>query len=151
MKSDFVLMALGFFTLAIGGAAEEMLPKILGVGFPVLLTAALFHAPRRSVAAMAFFVVAAGAVEDAISGLPLFTSIAFFALAASAVRWLGQAPATAALAFPVYQIWLWMWCSKLEGGLFTRLLVALPVGAFAQFVLWPFFAWLEERGALDGR
>lgn len=150
MKSDIVLTFLLFFTLALGGAMEELAPKILGVGFPVLLTAAMFHAPRRSLATMAIFVIAAGAMEDALSGLPLFSSIAFFALAASAARWLGHSVVTAMLAYPAYQVWLWTCCSGLDAGLFNRLLVSVPVGLAAIGVLWPVFGWLEERGALNG-
>lgn len=151
MKNDFVLIFLLFFTLAVGGALEELAPKMLGVGFPVLLTAAVFHAPRRPLATMAIFVIAAGAMEDALSGLPPFSSIAFFALAASAARWLGHSVITALLAYPAYQVWLWACCSGLDAGLFNRLLVSIPVGIAAVGVLWPLFGWLEGRGALDGR
>lgn len=151
MKSDFVLLSLCFFTLAIGGAVEELAPKFIGVGFPVLLSASVFHACRRSLPAMVVFVVAAGAAEDALCSLPPFTSIAFFALAAAAARWLGHAAAVAFLAYPLYQLWLWTWCSGLDGGLFGRLLVSVPVGGIAVVLLWPLLAWLERRGALNGR
>ena len=40
MKKDIVQLVIAFFTLVFGGATEELAPKTLGVGLPVLLSAA---------------------------------------------------------------------------------------------------------------
>ena len=70
------VFALG--VLCLGGAAEDMLPKVAGVGFPVLLSAVLVMATRRPIVPAVLFAVAAGACEDALSSLPLMTSPSTF-------------------------------------------------------------------------
>ena len=46
MKSDIVQIVLALLVLVIGGSAEDILPKIAGVGFPVLMSATVFIASR---------------------------------------------------------------------------------------------------------
>ena len=70
MKSDFVQFVIALLVLAFGGAVEELAPKVLGVGVPVLLIASVFFATRRTPFVALLFALAAGAVEDSLSGLP---------------------------------------------------------------------------------
>ena len=82
MKSDFAKIVYCAAILAAGCAAEELLPKFLGAGFPVLLAATVFLSARSGIFAAVAFAIAAGAAEDAVSSLPVATSACFFTLAA---------------------------------------------------------------------
>ena len=73
-----------------GAGAEVLLPKVLGVGFPVLMTAVQFFAVRRPAVSVAMFAIAAGAMEDALSALPPVTSVSYFLGLAALVRWSGM-------------------------------------------------------------
>ena len=84
MKTEVVQFVFAALVLVFGGAAEELLPKVLGVGFPVLLSATLLVSARASAPAALLFALAAGALEDALCGLPAATGIGFFTLAALA-------------------------------------------------------------------
>ena len=86
MKSNVVQLVLALMALVLGGAAEELLPKVAGIGFPVLLAAALFFAVRRGTAEAVVFALAAGALEDALSALPPGTSPVFFLAAIALAR-----------------------------------------------------------------
>ena len=137
--------------LVFGGAAEELLPKVLGVGFPVLLAAALFLSARRSLPSALLFAVAAGALEDALCGLPAVTSIGFFTLAALACRLPWTSWTGAALAFPLYQAWLWLWLPALNGSIFNRLLLAFPFGAVTAVATGFVLVWLERKAVIDAK
>ena len=86
MRNSFLALAFSLVVLCLGAGAEELLPKALGVGFPVLLMAAQVVAVRWSLAAAMVFAVAAGGLEDALSSLPPMTSVSFFLLAVALVR-----------------------------------------------------------------
>ena len=47
MANDAVVLVSSLLVLVFGAGAEVLLPKALGVGFPVLLTAVQFSAVRR--------------------------------------------------------------------------------------------------------
>lgn len=128
MKNNAVRLVFVVVTLILGAAAEELLPKLLDVGFPVLLAAAVFFAPRRSVAIPVLFALAAGGAEDALSSLPYFTSATYFLLAAAVIHLTGLPYVIAPFVYPVYQLWLCLWATDLSGSVFTRFLVAFPVG-----------------------
>ena len=136
-------------TLVLGAGAEELLPKFLGVGFPILLTATQFFATGRgTLAATVIFAIAAGAMEDAISMLPAMTSVSFFLAVAGFARVTGLRGAATALTYPCYQLWLAVWTSGLGGGVFGRILLALPVGLGTAFAVGVTLAWIERRGAV---
>ena len=59
MKSNVVQLVLALMALVLGGAAEELLPKVAGIGFPVLLAAALFFLLQG---------LAGGALKSAMHG-----------------------------------------------------------------------------------
>ena len=148
MKSDFVQLVIALLVLAIGGAVEEMMPKILGVGVPVLLMATVFFTARRTPLAALLFALAAGAVEDSLSSLPGLTSVSFFMLAAVTARFSRLPAVCMALAHPVFQLWLWLWIPGLSGGVFGRVLVSLPVGFSTAFLTTLVLWWVDRKGAV---
>ena len=149
MKSDVVQMSIALMALVFGGAAEELLPKFPGVGFPILLMACVFMATRRGVCQMFMFAAAAGAVEDSLSSLPWATSISFFCMVAAFARTSGSQWGAYAFAFPLYQLWIRMWCANLDGGIFSRFILAIPMGLATAFCVKHALAWLDRKGAAD--
>ena len=137
-----------FGVLCIGGAAEDMLPKVAGVGFPVLLSAVLVNATRRQPVPAVLFAVAAGAVEDSLSSLPLMTSPSVFVLAVAWMRASGMSRATALLAYPAYQAMLPIWTGGFGANMYMRILVALPVGALTLFMVCLAMVLAERRAAI---
>ncbi len=151
MKSDLVQFVFALLVLVFGGAAEELMPKFLGVGFPFLLMATIFLAPRRTILASVLFAVAAGSFEDALSSLPFATSVAFFTCAVLLVRSARISYAAMMLVHPVYQMWVWLWRPEFESGIFGRLLVSIVTGPFAALLVIVCLVWLERRAAIDAR
>ena len=134
--------------LCLGASAEELLPKLLGVGFPVLLASVQVVAVRRPIAAAMLFAIAAGGAEDALSSLPPMTSVSFFLLAMAFARRTGLPCAAALLTYPAYQVWLSAWTGGVGGGVFGRILMALPVGAATAFAAGWVLRTAERRAAL---
>lgn len=149
MKNNLTLILLSWIAIVFGCAAEELLPKVAGVGFPVLMSAVVAAAPRREWFSLVVFAVAAGGAEDAVSSLPVMTSPVFFlAVAALVRRW--ELPAGAGGAFyPLYQVWLALWPSGVEGPLFVKILTALPLGAVTLWATGSVGRWLERKAAAD--
>ena len=136
--------------LVFGGAAEELLPRFLGVGFPVLLAASQWFAVRRCGAIQPLlFALAAGAMEDALSSLPAMTGSGFFVLWAAAVRWVRLPRGAMLLAYPIFQVWLYLWVAGLQGGIFNRLLLALPLGLATEFAAGAALVWVAGKAAID--
>ena len=149
MKSEAVQFLSALIALVVAGAAEDLLPKVAGVGFPVLMAASVFMAMRRSAPAGVMFALAAGAVEDALSGLPPATSSSFFLAVAALARWSDFPHGALVMAYPVYQVWVWMWMAGLNGSVFGRAIVAVPAGLVTALATWTALAWME-RGAAAG-
>ena len=147
MRNSFLSLLFAVVVLCAGAGAEELLPKVAGVGFPVLLSLVLATATKRPVEAV-LFAIAAGAAEDAISSLPPMTSVSFFLLAAAFARKSGIAWAAAIFAYPAYQVWLAAWTGGLGGSVFGRILVALPVGAATALATAALFFLAERRAAI---
>ena len=97
MLNKRIQLVIAVLALVFAAAGEELLPPCLGVGFPLLLAAAVAMARRRPSVTAVFFAVAAGAFEDALSSLPPLTSVGFFLFAAIAAR-SGLTPAPALFA-----------------------------------------------------
>ena len=135
--------------LVLGAGAETLLPKFLGVGFPVLLVSVQFMAARRSALTAVVFAVAAGAMEDALSALPAATSASFFLALAALVRWSGMPHAAMLVAYPAYQAWICMWTDRVGGGVFSRVLLALPVGVVTALAAGVVLVWAERKAAVD--
>lgn len=149
MKGEVVQLVIALMALVFGGAAEELLPKFPGVGFPVLLMASIFMAMRRGVWQMFMFAAAAGAAEDSLSSLPWATSIAYFCMVAAFARTSDSEWGVYAFAYPLYQLWIRMWSANLAGGIFSRFLLAIPVGLVTAACVRHVLAWLDRKGAAD--
>ena len=150
MKKDIVQLVIAFFTLVFGGAAEELAPKTLGVGLPVLLSAAVYFARRRTPLVGMLFAVAAGAAEDALSGLPYALSVSYFAAVAGLMRGFKLSVGFAVPAYCLYQVWLWIWLGQsLVGGVFLRMLMALPVGVAVRAATHAALYWIDRKAAVD--
>ena len=149
MANDVVTFAFAAVARVLGAGAETLLPKFLGVGFPVLLTTVQFMAARRTAVAAVVFALAAGAMEDALSALPAATSASFFLLLASLVRWSGMPRAATLLTYPAYQMWIYVWTDRAGGGVFSRVLLALPVGFATALAVGAVLVWAERKAAVD--
>lgn len=149
MNNSTVRFVLALVALVIGAAAEELLPKALGVGFPALLAMVPVVAMRPPAALPVLFALSAGAVEDSLSGLPFMTSASYFLLVVVLVRWSRLPSVVAAVSFPVYQGWLCLWATGLQGSVFGRTLVAIPFGLLAYGVVAPLLRVVERKAAAD--
>lgn len=145
---NFVLCAL---ILVSGAAFEEMLPKIFGVGVPILLMAVLFLSVRQAGSSVLAFAVVAGAVEDALSSLPPMTSVSWFIAVALLLRRFGSAWFVPAVAYAGYQVWLSIWVVGIGGEVFKRVLLACPIGLVTAFALDAALAWIFRKAAADER
>ena len=148
MRNSLLALAFSLVVLCLGGGAEELLPKVLGVGFPVLLASVQVVAVRGPIAAAMLFAVAAGSIEDSLSSLPPMTSVSFFLLAMAFARRAGLPAAASILTYPAYQVWLSAWTGGLGGGVFGRILVALPVGVATALAVGWAIRTAERRAAL---
>ena len=149
MKNSLVHFLLGLITVIVFGAAEELAPKVLGVGFPFLLAAVQYAAVTRPVPAFVIFSLTAGAFEDALSSLPPMTSVSFFLATAALVRWTDLPRSAILLTFPLYQLWLALWLSGLGGGVFARILLSVPFGLAAALVVTAILTLAERKAAID--
>ncbi len=149
MRNSPIQLMLAILTLVIGAGVEELLPKVLGVGFPILLLAALRAAFGSGKFAAALFALAAGAMEDAISGLPLMASTSYFLVAVVAVRSARLSWSSAVLVYPLYQVWLAVWLGASGGGVFGRVLISTVFGAVTGVAVWSALAWVEGKAAVD--
>lgn len=149
MKNSTLRFVLALVSLVFALAGEELLPKMLGVGFPLLLSLVIFFASRATVALGALVALVAGAGEDALSGLPFFTSVSYFLLVGALVRGTRLPLVIAPLAYPVYQLWLFVWTTNLLGSVFTRFLVAFPIGALTAWVVTRLLIRIERKAAFD--
>lgn len=149
MKSNVVQLVLALMALVLGGAAEELLPKVAGIGFPVLLAAALFFAVRRGTAEAVVFALAAGALEDALSALPPGTSPVFFLAAIALARRCGFPHSAHIMFFPAYQLWLTLWFEGATAGVFVRMLASVPAGWLAASAAGAALAWAQRKAAID--
>lgn len=145
MKDNAAKFILALLVLCLGAAAEEMLPKFWSVGFPVLLSALPIFALRPPVILTILFSLMAGTIEDSLGSLPLLTSSSFFLLWVILIRYIRIPFLSAIFAFPLYQIWLCVWVTGLNGNLFSRFLVAFPLGALTMgsvfFILQRVIQW----------
>jgi len=143
--------AFGFVLLVLGAGLEELLPKFLGVGFPILLTGVQALAVGGGLPMAVILAIVAGALEDALSSLPFLASVGYFVLVAVAVRRLGFPRLSAVLTYPCWQLWIALWTGGADSGIFGRLLLSLPVGGLTACVIGTGVAWLRRKGAVDER
>ena len=145
---QFVLYVL---VLVPGAALEELLPRVFGVGIPVLMMSVLFLSVRQAGPSVLAFAVVAGAVEDVLSALPPMTSVSYFLAVALLLRRLGSAWFVPAVAYAGYQVWLSVWVTSIGGDVFKRVLLACPVGLVTAFAVEVALAWLCGKAAADER
>ena len=149
MKNSLLQLIFGFIVLILGAGMEDLLPKFLGVGFPVLLVTAQFLAFLRvGLAEMLILAVIGGAFEDAISGLPPMTNVSYFLIIVSLVRRIGMPRLVTIVSYPCYQIWLSMWTSGLGGGIFNRILLSIPVGYITACAVVAVLSWISGKVAV---
>ena len=134
-------------TLVLGAAAEELFPKVLGVGFPVLLAAVPFFATKTPIALPIVYALGSGAAEDALSSLPPLASASFFLLLAALVRWTPFRTLIFVFAYPVYQLWLSLWCAHVQGGIFGRVVMAFPLGVATCLAVFGLLSLVEDKAA----
>ena len=151
MIGRVVQFVLAVLVLVSGAALEELLPRVFGVGVPVLLMSVLVLAARQAGSSALAFAVVAGAVEDALSSLPPMTSASYFLALALLVRRFGSAWFVPALAYAGYQVWLSVWVISIGGDVFKRVLLACPVGLVTAFVVEMALAFLCRKAAADER
>lgn len=151
MISEFVQLVLSVLVLVLGAGFEEILPRFAGVGFPILLIAVQFLASRRGRMAAVMFAIAAGALEDALSSLSPMTSVSYFLIVAFLARWSGLPRLATALTYPCYQVWLAVWTIGMGGSVYTRILVAFPIGLATAFVVGAALLWLERKAVVDAQ
>ena len=149
MKKDLAQIVFALMVLVFGGALEDILPKFIGVGFPFLLMSAIFIAPRRGVVSAVLFAIAAGGCEDSLSSLPFAASVCFFTIAALAARTVHVSFVVMAVAYPLYQTWLWLWRGAGDGGVFGRFAAAVPLGLVTAVAVSAALFWLERLAAIQ--
>jgi hypothetical protein len=113
------------------------------------MSASVFIATRRRVPSAICFAIAAGAAEDALSGLPPATSASFFLAVAALAKWSEFPHGALVLAYPVYQGWLRLWGGAAVDSVYYRILIAVPFGMVTAFATWVVLAWAERRAAVD--
>ena len=67
MRNSLLQLVFGLLLLVLGAGAEDLLPRVFGVGFPVLLVLAQLVARRGAPVAFSVFAMAAGAMADALA------------------------------------------------------------------------------------
>ena len=149
MIGEFTRLVLTVFVLVLGAAAEELLPKFFGVGFPVLLAAVSPLLVRCTRAEGLAFAAAAGAMEEALSSLPPMSGVSFFLAVAVLARRCGFPGLVSGLAYPIYQIWLSVWFASIGGGVFGRVLLAFPIGFLTAVAVQAAMDWLCRKAALN--
>lgn len=149
VKNSIAKFALAAIAIIGASVLEEIMPKIFGVGAPFLLMAALYASERGRAVDSLLFAIACGAAEDAICNLPAMTSVSYFVFAVIFARRMKMPFMVAALVFPVYQIWLWIWLTGLGNTIFNRVLFAVPVGVVTAVVTVLAGEWLERKAALE--
>jgi len=150
VKNSLLQLAFGLAVLILGAAAEELLPKVLGVGFPVVLASVpVLAAGRGSILTRLVLAVVAGALEDALSGLPVMTSVSYFLAVTFLVDRLDCSRILVPLAYPCYQLWLAVWSDVTGGGVFTRLFLSVPVGAVTAMAAGWLIAKARKGAAVD--
>lgn len=151
MKTNVIRLVFCLMALLLCAGVEELMPKVFGLGCPLLLTLVLVLSHRGTVLSSALLAIAAGVFEDALSSLPLMTSVSAFLVLASLLRWSGLPWAVAVLSYPFYQVWLALWTGGLGGGVFGRLLVALPIGVLTLALAGAVIERAVRKAAIDER
>lgn len=150
MKKDIVHLVFALLALVFSCALEELVPPVLGIGIPVLLSSAVYCAVNRKPVEGLLFALAAGAAEDSLASLPLAASVSFFVVTCSLLKWFKIPPVAAVVAYPLYQFWIWVWLgAAMQGNILLRMLAAFSVGAVTLSTVWVLLRWLDGKAAID--
>ena len=147
MKGNLVQFAFITLALVLGGALEDMLPAFGGLGFPVLLSLAVFFAFETRAPVWIIAAVAAGALEEAVSTLPPASGIVFFAAVAAAMRFFREPLVWVVVAYPACQVWLALVADG--AGALGRILLSVPVGAVSLAVGFAVLSRLWRKAGAD--
>lgn len=147
MRNDLLQLLYALLVLIVGAGAEELLPKFGGVGCPVLLVAVQVLARHLRLPLVLLFAAAAGAAEDALSGLMPMTSVSYFLLTAALVRGVGLPVLATALTYSCYQLWLAVWTGGLN--VFTRILLSVPMGVLTAVAVTGLITFFLRKAAID--
>lgn len=149
MRDNPIQLAFAAIVLVLGAGVEELLPRIFGLGFPVILAVVLVFAPRGTALSTALVALCAGALEESLSSLPPLTAVSYFLIVGAAARRTDGAWPVIVLAYPIYQVWLTLWVGGLGGRIFGRMLVSIPVGVLTVCAVGLTWAWLGRKAAID--
>lgn len=149
VRNDLLQILFSLLVLVIGAGLEELLPKVFGVGVPILLIAVQILATRFRLPLAVLFAVAAGTMEDALCSLAPMTSVSYFLFVLAFARGLDLPRFASLFTYPCYQLWLGVWTDGLN--VFTRILLAFPFGIATAFVMAGVISFAMGRGALDER
>ncbi len=151
MKNNFLHLIFELLILLIGTGLEVILPKLVGVGFPILLFAVAFVASRHSLPLVVVFAIVAGMIEDSISFMPFMTSISFYLIIAAISRWANVSSMIVFIVYPMYQIWMMFWVQGISGKIFVRVMAAMPIGLVTALVLGWLLLAIERKAALGDK
>jgi hypothetical protein len=147
VKGSVVQFVFVVLALVLGGALEDMLPAVGGIGFPVLLGLAVFCAATADAPAWILAAVAAGAFEDALAAQPAGASIVFFAAVATAVRFFREPLVWTLVAYPAYRVWLGLVSDG--AGAFGHVFLSVPVGAFTLAAVFALLSFVWGKVGAD--
>ena len=147
MKNNIVQFAFIVVAIVLGGALEDMLPAIGSLGFPILLSLAVFFAVETRMPIWIMSAVAAGAFEEAICSLPPGSAMVFFAAIAVAIRFFREPVVWIAVAYPSYQVWLALVSDT--AGASGRILLSVPVGAVCLAMAFAVLSRLWRKAGAD--
>ena len=137
-------------SVILAGALEDSLPALAGVGLPFLLGVVIFAAVNWPTHNWIMTALMAGALEEALSGLPLGTCLFFYLAVAALVRWTRFPQVAMLFAFPAYEVWLAMWLPG-DGGVFLRTLLAFPFGLIVSVLVFFALDFLSRKVGIDAQ
>ena len=149
MKNEAARFAFAAICLVFGGAAEELLPRMFGVGPPVLMAASVWVARRSDPPFALSFAFAAGAMEDALSSQLPLSGAAFFVALALVSRLPSFPSAALFAAYPLHLAWTSLLSSGSGGGFFARALASVAAWAVAYAATGVAVACFGREVALD--
>lgn len=149
VKNKRLHFLFSILVLILASTLEDVLPRIFGVGFPILLMVTLSFAVKKPMTLAVIFAVAAGASEDAISSLPMMTSVSFFVVMALLTRWAKAPILMSILGCALYQFWIMVWLVNIGGNVFVRSLAAIPISGLTILLILPILRLVEKGVALN--
>ena len=63
------------------------------------------------------------------------------------MRWTPFRTLIFVFAYPVYQLWLSLWCAHVQGGIFGRVVMAFPIGVATCLAVVGLLSLVEDKAA----